>query len=310
MKKNNSNKNSPLISVIVPTYNRAHTILRCIHSVQQQTYEHWELIVIDNFSNDDTEGIIQKLCDKRIRFYKVHNEGCVALSRNLGIKKSTGSYIAFLDSDDWWTPKKLEHATETLKSGAQITYHDFFLFSENAPLQLFRRKVKTRELREPVFDDLFLKGNALINSGVVVDKKVFDDIGYLSTDFSLIAAEDYDFWLRAALANVTFIRIPIPLGFYSLGENNLSSLELSNRSALFLLRKYKSSLKKIGGRIPAWMAMVFLQKSLHGSLYKRSITLIFLIIFYHREWRFIWRSAYLVLNVVKTKIFWTPSHVK
>ena len=93
-------------------------------SVLNQTYLNWEVLVIDNYSTDNTDALISEINDIRIKLFKIRNEGVVAVSRNLGIRNSSGEYIAFLDSDDLWLPKKLEISIKFLKQGADIVYHD------------------------------------------------------------------------------------------------------------------------------------------------------------------------------------------
>ena len=95
------------ISIIIPTFNRAKLLARSLRSILNQNYEEWEVIIIDNFSEDNTEQIIRGFKNKKIIYKKFHNNGSIAKSRNEAIKISTGNYIAFLDSDDWWKPYKL-----------------------------------------------------------------------------------------------------------------------------------------------------------------------------------------------------------
>jgi glycosyltransferase involved in cell wall biosynthesis len=91
----------------MPTYN-CKFISRAIFSVINQTYNNWELIIIDNFSTNSTAETVKKYNDSRIRHFKLHNEGLISKSRNYGIQLSKGEWIAFLDSDDYWNKKKLE----------------------------------------------------------------------------------------------------------------------------------------------------------------------------------------------------------
>ena len=83
-------------SIILPTYNREKKILKAINSVILQTFNNWELIIIDNNSNDQTKEKIYNLNNKKIFFYQINNNGVIALSRNYGISKSTGKYLCFL----------------------------------------------------------------------------------------------------------------------------------------------------------------------------------------------------------------------
>ena len=90
--------NSPFVSIIIPTYNNAEFWRKALKSVIGQTYNSWEAIVIDNNSTDQTDEVINKFQDIRIKYYKISNYGIIAKSRNLGISLAKGEWIAFLDS--------------------------------------------------------------------------------------------------------------------------------------------------------------------------------------------------------------------
>ena len=98
-----------LVSVIMPTYNCRRFIGRSIKSVQAQTYENWELIIVDDCSDDDTIGLVTKLLEKdaRIKLFKNESNSGAAVSRNTALCHTKGRLISFLDSDDLWEPKKL-----------------------------------------------------------------------------------------------------------------------------------------------------------------------------------------------------------
>ena len=98
----------PTFSIILPCWNSINFIERCIKSIKSQTYENFEVIIIDNSSKDGTIEKINQIKDERFKVFNINNEGILARSRNLGIDKSSAEWIAFLDSDDWWTEDKLE----------------------------------------------------------------------------------------------------------------------------------------------------------------------------------------------------------
>jgi glycosyltransferase involved in cell wall biosynthesis len=98
----------PLVSIVIPTYNRAVTITRAINSVLKQTYQNFEIIVVDDGSNDNTEEIVSYFSDNRIRYIRHTTKQGGSAARNSGIKLVEGEYIAFLDSDDEWHPEKLQ----------------------------------------------------------------------------------------------------------------------------------------------------------------------------------------------------------
>ena len=97
----------PQISIIMPTYNRAGYIMESINSVLQQTYSNWELIIVDDASEDNTEELVSSIKDDRIQFIRTDKTGLGIKIKNVGIKKAKGDLIAFIDSDDLWAPEKL-----------------------------------------------------------------------------------------------------------------------------------------------------------------------------------------------------------
>ena len=98
----------PFFSVVIPTYNHEVFLEKAVKSVLTQTFSDYEIIIIDNYSNDNTENLIKNLNNKNIKFIKNRNHGIIAKSRNIGIEQSKSEWIAFLDSDDIWRQEKLK----------------------------------------------------------------------------------------------------------------------------------------------------------------------------------------------------------
>jgi len=116
-----------LVSIIMPSYNTERFILQAIESVQKQTYQTWELIIVDDCSNDNTESIVQPyLKDTRIHYMKNDNNSGAAISRNRALREAKGRWIAFLDSDDIWASNKLEKQIDFMKRhGYSFSYTDY-----------------------------------------------------------------------------------------------------------------------------------------------------------------------------------------
>jgi glycosyltransferase involved in cell wall biosynthesis len=111
-----------MVSVIIPTYNRAHLIQESIYSVLNQTYKELELIIVDDGSTDNTEEIVRAIPDPRIRYYKLPHSGRNAISKNFAIRQSKGTLIAFNDSDDTWVNTKLEKQVKLLSEHPNIGF--------------------------------------------------------------------------------------------------------------------------------------------------------------------------------------------
>jgi len=204
-------------SIILPTFNRGDVISRSISSVINQTYENWELIIIDNMSKDKTSEIVTKFNDDRIKYYKYSNNGVIAKSRNFGISKSTGEFIAFIDADDWWKRDKLKNCSNFVKKGHKFIYHNGFI---NEDYLFFSKKIKFfRKVNQPVYNDLINNGPAFPMSSVVIQKKLFSEINFFRED-KLSNWDDFDAWLRLSKIFNDFYCLDKVLVNIGIDENN------------------------------------------------------------------------------------------
>lgn len=214
---------TPLISIVIPTYNRADLIPKAIQSVLNQTYQNWELIIVDNFSEDGTKKVVDSFRDSRISMLFIPRTGSVAASRNIGVHHSKGEWIAFLDSDDWWFPEKLSSVREAIQSDADLIYHDLQIASEPDDAK-FHRKTKSRKLKDPIFLDLLLNGNDIALSSVTVRKSIFMQVNGMNESPAFYAIEDYETWLRIAQITKLFVHIPKALGAYRVHDGNIGKI--------------------------------------------------------------------------------------
>lgn len=258
-----STSSTPLVSIVIPTYNRAHCIARTINSVIEQSVTDWELVIIDNNSTDSTLEIISSFSDERISTSQIENNGIVAASRNLGIRLSRGKYVAFLDSDDWWVPEKLEISVSALKDGNDIVYHDLYKITKLPVAESNYSRVRTRALSSPVFSDLLSNGNALNNSSVVVRRSFLEKISGFSEEKDLLGSEDFDGWVRISKHTEKFERLESVLGYYWDGGGNVTSAKTTLKNILFLSKRYETDLRIIlGEKLPGWMVYPLARASL------------------------------------------------
>lgn len=133
------NMEKGLVSVIMPSWNTGMYIAESIRSVIDQTYENWELIIVDDCSTDDTDEIVGTFTDKRIKYLKNEKNSGAALTRNRALREAKGEWIAFLDSDDLWKPEKIEHQLEFMKKHNLIfSYHEYVKIDEQSkPLNIY-----------------------------------------------------------------------------------------------------------------------------------------------------------------------------
>ena len=230
-----------LISIIIPTYNHAHYLERCLKSIENQTIKNYEIIIIDNHSIDNTRQIINKFKSLPIKYFLIKNDGIYAKSRNLGIKNSSGTIIAFLDSDDWWKSNKLYECYEIIKKGYDMIYHDLELIDQNNN----RKQIylKGRHLKYPKFKDLIINGNQINNSSVVIKKNVLARVKYINENKHMKAAEDYNTWIKVCLNNFKVYYLNKNLGFYQHHESGGSRKNMGN-CTLIAIKEFKNLLSK------------------------------------------------------------------
>lgn len=212
---------APVVSVVIPTFNRARDLQRALQSVAQQTFREWEVLVVDQYSTDETDAVVERLNDPRVRLIKARGIGA-APSRNVGLRNALGEFIAFLDSDDWWAPRKLEVSVAALRDGADVVYHDLYLVTR-ARQRVFLRRVRSRQLRAPVREDLLRNDNGIPLSSVLARKDLLLAVGGMPEDPSVIAMEDYECWLSIARRTERFRRVQGTWGYYWSGGGNTSS---------------------------------------------------------------------------------------
>lgn len=247
-----------LVSVVIPTYNHAHFLAKALHSVLVQTYPHWEILVVDNHSQDNTAEVVKSFSDSRIRQLKIYNHGVIAASRNLGIREARGEWIAFLDSDDCWYPRKLETIMSAIEAdnGYDVVSNDELMVN----LKNGNKKVlRYGPYQKNFYRSLLVEGNRLSPSATVVRREFLNqqDITFdESTDY--ITVEDYDLWLRLAHAGARFKFIHDVQGEYLIhGGNNSNQLSQHWKNCENLLHKHVFSIQQFNSSPEKLWKLVF-----------------------------------------------------
>jgi glycosyltransferase involved in cell wall biosynthesis len=231
-------KNSPLVSIVIPTYNHAPMLQRALATVIEQTYQNWNAIVVNNFSTDNTLEVIAKFNDPRISSVNFRNNGVIGASRNEGIALATGEYVAFLDSDDTWFPTKLEKCVEILESGSDLVCHAEYWIDESGKPRL----VAYGPSKAATHHNLIYRGNRISTSATVVRAALLKEVKGFDVAPELISTEDYDLWIRLAAKSDKFAFIDEPLGEYHRHDNNVSAnIEKHLAAELALLAKHFSA---------------------------------------------------------------------
>lgn len=188
-------KKTPLISIVIPMYNAQNYIKETIQSVLSQTYQNWELIIVDNKSTDNSIQVVQSFNDERIKLlFLDYNSGGPSRPRNTGLENAKGEYIAFLDADDVWKNNKLEKQMLFLKENkVEFTSSDCNLINDKSEgIELgFLSRMYNKIINKKTICDV-IKNGFIITSSVLIKKTLLKEF---NEDKQYVAVEDFDMWL-------------------------------------------------------------------------------------------------------------------
>ncbi|MBC7830039.1 MAG: glycosyltransferase family 2 protein [Chitinophagaceae bacterium] len=184
---------SPKVSIIMPTYNRAAYIQETIESIRSQTYCNWELLIIDDGSDDNTEEMIARLKDNRIQFHKAGRIGIGGKIKNIGLDKAMGELIAFIDSDDLWHNTKMEKQVVALQEHPEAGFSmtgGYNFRQKNRPIEYFykeRSGIKYGSIFISIFKSeiagftqtLMLRKDCISSTGAFKESKSFSDVDFI-----------------------------------------------------------------------------------------------------------------------------------
>jgi glycosyltransferase involved in cell wall biosynthesis len=227
----------PQVSVIIPTHNRPEFLRAAITSVLNQTYQNFEIIVVDDASTDDTAKVVAAFNDARIRFIRHDINKGGSAARNTGIVNSTCDYIAFLDDDDEWLPEKLSKQMEVLLSSPPEVgcVYTGYVNVNSSTGKIIGEHIPTK--RGDLSKDL-LAGNCVGSaSSVLLRQECLKKIGLF--DESLPCSQDYDLWVRIA-NQFLFECVQEPLFKYHIHEKKISThLEALTKGLEIMATKYR-----------------------------------------------------------------------
>ncbi|MGO9013544.1 MAG: glycosyltransferase family 2 protein [Dissulfurispiraceae bacterium] len=269
----------PLVSIVTPMFNAEPFIAETIESVLAQTYENWEMLVVDNCSTDRSREVVLDYAnrDTRIRLVELDfNSGGPARPRNIGIRHALGDYLAFLDADDIWKPEKLERQVRHMLGHPEVG----LLYSPCLPT--LGGKIKKQSPRRwamkagHIFEALFLSDNFIVCSSVLLRKGSAIPLEF-DEDSRMVTVEDFDLWLRISqVAVIDFIAEPLVI--YRLHERNLSyGVTQYGRRILYMVgkwrvRTYPALIFAKYGRLivtVSVMCLIFLMEKVRGLIHSR-----------------------------------------
>jgi len=211
----------PFVSAIIITHNRAHYMSETISSVLSQTYENWELIVLDDGSTDNTENVVRQFNDERIHYYSMERIGIISEVRNRSLKLAKGEYIAFLDDDDIWEDNKLQTQIDLLLlKNADVLFNNSMTFYTDGSEALvgFPNDITSDTSTEKILDHLIYNRLVVYSSALIFKKSVLEIVNGYETSISFSELE----FVGRLLLNCKVVAIPEPLVRIRKHDMNLS----------------------------------------------------------------------------------------
>lgn len=263
-------KNSPTATVVITTYNRAHLIGRSIQSVLNQTYQDFELIVVDDASTDNTREVVESFKSSLIRYVRhAENKGGNA-ARNTGIREAKGEYIAFLDSDDEWLPKKLEKQVECFVKSPDSVGAVYCLHHTRKEDSFGNIQIEKASLSDMMRGDVY---KCLLNgwcpsstSLFMLPMHVFEKVGVF--DESLPSFQDYDYWIRVAQHyEYDFIEEYLAIKYQHPSSQVGKDYENRMKGLQLFLNKWGTVIKKEAGE----SSFQYIRKRMLTAIYQNAI---------------------------------------
>jgi glycosyltransferase involved in cell wall biosynthesis len=235
-------ENRPTVSVILPTYNRAHLVDRAIQSVLDQTYQDFEVIIVSDCSTDNTDEVVNAYRDPRIVYIRHNQNKGGSAARNTGIGVAKGEYIAFLDSDDEWLPEKLEKQIKifkTLSPEVGLVYTDMLRVHNNGSIEYWNSPTVTQgEIIDSEKLEYHVFGIGI--QSTLIKRECFEKVGIFDEEFPRFI--DLELFIRLA-KHFGFYHIHEPLVKYYETEGISSNQMAEVTARILLLEKYFEDVK-------------------------------------------------------------------
>ena len=232
----------PLVTVIIPTYNRASVLYYALHSVINQTVKDIEIYVIDDASTDNTTELVESFADPRIHYIRFETNKKAAAARNAGMEKARGKYIAFLDSDDEWLPTKLEKQIECMDALSDDWGCCYTGAYVNKMGGLTRNRVFQPQKSGNLVKDLLMGRFVIWTPTFMFRRSCLDEVGLM--DKQLVRSQDVDFYIRLlSKYKIASIEEPLVNIFLALNKN---LARVAAESRRILLDKHKDLIDSFG----------------------------------------------------------------
>lgn len=236
----------PRVSIIIPTYNREKLILKALESIFNQSFQDFEILIIDDASTDNTEQVLKDLNHPQLRYFKLEKNGGQCIARNFGSTKAYGEFIAFLDSDDEWLPEKLEKQVELFDKGSKRmggTYGNSYttdVIKDETTL------IKTNNFRGDIHKK-FLRGFCPPTPSMfMVRREAFEKVN--GFDEALVTFVDLDLWMRISEHyDFDYVDDPIIIKYEQIGDQYVNNFDKRYRGYHLFMKKWADVVEKKAG---------------------------------------------------------------
>jgi glycosyltransferase involved in cell wall biosynthesis len=237
---------APSVAAVVPTYDRRELLVRAVRSALDQTRPVDEVVVVDDASEVPAERVVSgAVADRRVEVVRLDTNRGAAVARNEGVDETDCEYVAFLDSDDYWAPEKIERQVSVLDGGAStdLVYCDQYVVEQNGTVRGSGKSLPEDDL----WRHLVAGWTAPNTSTLLVDRGWFLDVG--GFDGSLPSCQDHDLWMRAARSDATVRVVREPLSYFTREADDRISESYRDRVAGIdrFLRKWRDPIVRTAG---------------------------------------------------------------
>jgi len=237
---------NPAISIIIPTYNREKLIIKALNSIFAQTFTDFEILIIDDASTDNTKEVIESLANPKIKYYKLDKNSGQCVARNYGIKRASGEFIAFLDSDDEWLPEKLESQMECFQKGPS-NLGAVYGFSYQKDMISNKTVLKSGPYFRGDINGKFLEGFCPPTPSIfLVRKEALEKVNYF--DENLITFVDLDLWIRLSEFYLfDFVEKPVIIKYEQIGDQYVNNFDKRSRGFVLFIKKWENKVSSVKG---------------------------------------------------------------
>lgn len=264
-----------MFSIVIPTYNRLSKLMRAVDSVLNQSFQGFELIIVDDGSTDRTQEYVESIQDARVSYVWQSNSGLPSVARNKGISKATEPWVCFLDSDDWWMLNKLEEIHRIIKEHPDcdvVSHNELITDASGNPVKSIKHTCEPgKETR-----CLLETRNFLSPSAIAIKREKLEELNGFNISEAFWSVEDFELWIRLSRI-ATFAYIDKDLGYCFVDGTGISS-ELTRHmncmKNVFIEHADRSIVDKRIFMVDSALARLHLKQREFGSALSLSVQLI------------------------------------